>query len=462
MASVPRADAKADRRRQRRALTEAELIRLLHVARYRPLAEFGRVSKPVDQSESNAEPADGKRRKWTYAELAFDDIVSALERARDRLRNSPHRIEQLEHLGRERSLIYKSLVLTGLRRGELASLTIGQLHLDAKHPYVDLYAADSKNRQAAQIPLRHDLANELGEWIENMRRRNRRNPDANEEQFCLPLTAVPKADDLPSNTPLFTVADKLVKIFDRDLKLAGIRKRDESGRTVDVHALRHCFGTMLSRSGVAPRTAQAAMRHSTIDLTMNVYTDPRLLDLHQAVESLPGLSLETSLQTSRQRATGTFGAGEGAVAPAFAPTPDNSCKSESIAVTTTGEMLTPTLRARTCEKADFLEENSPFSACDNGLVVEPAAGVEPATPALRMRRPIVASENQQEVTTTPESVCTSVCTSQAENAYEMAPGESPDAPADADLAAVVKAWPSLPPALRAGIVAMIRATAAST
>jgi len=46
------------------------------------------------------------------------------------------------------------------------------------------------------------------------------------------LTAVPKADDLPSNTPLFTVAYKLVKIFDRDLKLAGILKRDESGRTL--------------------------------------------------------------------------------------------------------------------------------------------------------------------------------------------------------------------------------------
>ncbi|MDB4766303.1 hypothetical protein OAG71_01310 [bacterium] len=49
---------------------------------------------------------------------------------------------------------------------------------------------------------------------------------------------------------------------------AGIRKKD-SGRTVDVHALRHSFGTLLSTSGEALRTAQRAERHSRIGLKMN-------------------------------------------------------------------------------------------------------------------------------------------------------------------------------------------------
>jgi len=44
-------------------------------------------------------------------------------------------------------------------------------------------------------------------------------------------------------------------------------------------------------SSVAPRTAQAAMRHSSLDLTMNVYTDPSLLDVAGALEVLPELSL---------------------------------------------------------------------------------------------------------------------------------------------------------------------------
>src|SRR5262245_51737813 len=61
-----------------------------------------------------------------------------------------------------------------------------------------------------------------------------------------------------------------------------VDKREERGRTVDVHALRHTFGTLMSKGGVAPRTAQAAMWHSKIDLTMSGYTDPKLLDVRRA------------------------------------------------------------------------------------------------------------------------------------------------------------------------------------
>ncbi len=68
---------------------------------------------------------------------------------------------------------------------------------------------------------------------------------------------------------------------------AGITKIDERGRTADIHALRHTFGTHLSAAGVHPRTAMAAMRHSRIELTMNYYTDPILLDVAGAVNSLP-------------------------------------------------------------------------------------------------------------------------------------------------------------------------------
>ena len=51
--------------------------------------------------------------------------------------------------------------------------------------------------------------------------------------------------------------------------------------------MRHTFGTHLSKSGVAPRTAQAAMRHSSLDLTMNVYTDPTLLDVAGVLAARP-------------------------------------------------------------------------------------------------------------------------------------------------------------------------------
>jgi integrase len=68
---------------------------------------------------------------------------------------------------------------------------------------------------------------------------------------------------------------------------AGIPHHDAQGRVVDFHALRTTFVTWLAVSGAHPRSAQALARHGSIDLTMNVYTDLRLVDLKGAVEKLP-------------------------------------------------------------------------------------------------------------------------------------------------------------------------------
>lgn len=116
---------------------------------------------------------------------------------------------------------------------------------------------------------------------------------------------------LPPGAKLLKMPVGLIRIFNRDLAFAGIAtlekrgdkeivsKTDERGRTVDIHALRHTFGTHLCRTGVPLRTAQAAMRHSDPSLTANVYTDPKLLDVAGAVERLPMLQrllLEASAQ----------------------------------------------------------------------------------------------------------------------------------------------------------------------
>ncbi|MGI9455953.1 MAG: tyrosine-type recombinase/integrase [Aeoliella sp.] len=115
-----------------------------------------------------------------------------------------------------------------------------------------------------------------------------------------------RGESLPIDAPLFDVPRQLVKILDRDLAAAGIVKRYDRGRTVDFHALRHTYGSLLSADGVAPRTSQAAMRHSSIDLTMNVYTDPRVLDVAGALDSRPAFPLDDQ-PPERQRniATGT-------------------------------------------------------------------------------------------------------------------------------------------------------------
>jgi hypothetical protein len=152
---------------------------------------------------------------------------------------------------------------------------------------------------------------------------------------------------LPADTRLFNIPRQLVKTLNRDLLLAGIPKRDERGRTVDVHAMRTTFGTLLSKGGVPLRTAQAAMRHSDPSLTANVYTDPRLLDVHAALDSLPGLPLDAKRRPDIEAATGTDGRGadvasatekrHSALAPTLAPTTFNSRAPQTLPVTWTGD-----------------------------------------------------------------------------------------------------------------------------
>ena len=150
---VPKADANIDRRRQRRSMTEAELVKLLRVARWRPLAEYGRQSNPVKPENDASRPdtaKTSKRKTWTFATLTLADLDAAVERARERLAKNPDFVAKLERLGRERALIYKTLVLTGLRKGELASLTVGQLELDGPMPVIAMNFDQTKNRQRAE------------------------------------------------------------------------------------------------------------------------------------------------------------------------------------------------------------------------------------------------------------------------------------------------------------------------
>ena len=218
--------------------------------------------------------------------------------------------EALVRLGRERALIYKTLVLTGLRKNELASLTVGQLYLDGPVPYAALDAADEKNRQGSEIVLRTDLADDLGQWIGEKLERL-------QSEASRPLASRSRPG-CPERRRFFRpIPAGLLRILNRDLTAAGIAKLDDRGRTLDVHALRTTFGTLLNVGGVAPRTAQAAMRHSDIRLTMGVYTDPRLLDVRGALDSLPSLPLDTKQPDMPQvlKAPGTDNLRQSSLAP---------------------------------------------------------------------------------------------------------------------------------------------------
>ncbi|MCX7424647.1 MAG: site-specific integrase [Planctomycetia bacterium] len=381
--AVAKADENTDRRRQRRALSEAELTALLDVARRRPLVDAMTIRR-------------GSRKGQVVAKLR--------EETRRRL----------ERLGHERGLIYKTLVLTGLRKGELASITVGQLALDADPPRLRLAARDAKNRHEATIPLRADVAADLRQWLaekasahqeaagesqtvrfdpnhQKPSQRHLGDSEGRVGQMCQALTAVPP---LPANTPLFTVPRDLVRILDRDLKLAKIPKQDELGRTVDVHAMRHSFATHLAKTGAFPRTAQAAMRHSDVNLTMGAYTDPRLLDVAGALDALPALPLDGVAERERiaVSATGTNDSTPRQFAPKFAPTPGKPCKLLSSVVKMTADERATKEAGPTAVSACAVNKKKPLTTGVNGSQKERETGFEPATSSLGSNSTRVVSD----------------------------------------------------------------------
>jgi hypothetical protein len=180
---------------------------------------------------------------------------------------------------------------------------------------------------------------------------------------------------------LFDVPSKLSKIFNRDLKLAGIAKVDERGRVLDVHALRTTFGTLLSKGGVAPRTAQAAMRHADIGLTMGVYCDPRLLDVRGALDALPTLALDAE-PTGQANAMKRTGTDDAPLAPTLAPTLDNRGTRLSITDKVNTESDERQVERSIVVSADADKTKNPLTFAVNGCLQMGATGLEPVTPSV--------------------------------------------------------------------------------
>lgn len=224
--------------RPRRALTADEVRRLLEVAKERPL-------------QTALTNRGGRRNKGgTKAHRA---------KLRDEVR------ERLVLLGRERALIYKTAVFTGLRANELRHLKVCHLKLDGELPTYELLGNYTKNKQPAKGAL-------LPEFVDQLR------------QF---IADTGKA----GGDTLFVVPEKICKIFNRDLRAADIPVRDHEGRFATFHSLRHSANTLLGQAKVPARLRMLFMRHSDIRLTLQVYDDEAHHDLKDAADAFARLNL---------------------------------------------------------------------------------------------------------------------------------------------------------------------------
>ena len=167
--------------------------------------------------------------------------------------------------GPDRAMLYTVAAYTGLRASELASLNRDSFRLDDSPPTVTVKAAYSKHRRQDTLPLHPSLVAILRPWLHGK-------------------TSAEMA--WPGKWAESRHAGQMMKA---DLESAGIPYVDAHGLYADFHALRHTFITNMMKSGVNPKTAQSLARHSTIDMTMNVYTTLTVTDQAAALNTLPAV-----------------------------------------------------------------------------------------------------------------------------------------------------------------------------
>lgn len=176
------------------------------------------------------------------------------------LKTTPKQPPVLGIDGKQRALIYRIAIETGLRASEIKALTVENINFKTSSIILD--GRFTKNSQTARLPLRESTLELL-------------------KEHAATRQEIQKLFDMPYKQSV---------MIKQDYKAAKIDYDDNGSGKLDFHSLRHTFGTMLAKSGTHPKVAQQLMRHKKIEMTMNIYTHISPEQTREAVNSLPAFA----------------------------------------------------------------------------------------------------------------------------------------------------------------------------
>ena len=161
--------------------------------------------------------------------------------------------------GEDRAWLYTLAMLTGLRRGELQSLSPESFNLEGSPAVVSLPGLDTNSDDAVQ-PLP-------------------------------PTSFHPYDPGWPASPWGVLAATRAEHRSDvrTDLKAAGI-----APEAFDFHCLRHSYVSAIVQCGGSVKDSMELARHHDADLTFGRYAHTRLADLSQVVDRLPSLWEDSS------------------------------------------------------------------------------------------------------------------------------------------------------------------------
>ena len=192
--------------------------------------------------------------------------------------------------GYERAVLYLLLIETGLRRGELMSLTVSLFDLDKCTVTVE--PENFKGRRKAVRYLKQKRANELKEFFKG------KLPNVKPFNFSNHWRS--------ADMTIEDLEETEQKGYDDEVLREAIPFEDENGRRLDLHALRHTYITALDVTDASLAERKVLAGHSLKgDLTLGTYTHPNPDRLREIVEQLPDYDFPR--EAIQQRATGTDG-----------------------------------------------------------------------------------------------------------------------------------------------------------
>lgn len=222
------------------------------------------VNNPVNHLKTIEETKKKRNRRA----IQLQDLIHLLEtvRASEEIRYGM--------TGEERFFLYVLACQTGMRGSDLRRLKVGDF--DIENLCVTVKASCSKNKKEKTLPIKQSTAEALKEYFKG------KLPTVRAFGGTYKQLTERTADMLKEDLADTAVKDKAGNIIKKAIPYI-----DEKGREFDFHSLRKEAGTLMNKFGVKGKTAQSILRHSSIDLTMNIYTDSFKDDEVEAVEKLP-------------------------------------------------------------------------------------------------------------------------------------------------------------------------------
>lgn len=158
--------------------------------------------------------------------------------------------------GYQRYLVYILAVESGLRRGELRSLT--PVSFDFKNRTVFVRGAYCKNREDATQRISESTAELFKQYI---------------------------VDKKPSDK-LFALPKLSAIMMREDCEAAGVEAENHKGK-LKFHSLRHTCGSFLAAKGVPVKVIMTIMRHKDVNITLSRYCHVLEGQVAAAINKLP-------------------------------------------------------------------------------------------------------------------------------------------------------------------------------